>query len=93
MEILKKLAVVLLTVVASTVMARLILQWLYQHGQPIFSVQNIVFGLTLPVALVFLERKHSLASLIWRSAAFVTLITVADFVVVHYDLDWPGTIW
>lgn len=93
MEILKKLAIVVLTVVASTVLVRLILQWLYQHGQPLFSVENIGFGLAFPVVLVLLERKHSMTSLIWKSVAFVILITVSDFMVVHYDLDWPGMMW
>lgn len=83
---------VMVVVTITTLAMRFIMQLIFEHGQPIFSWKNILFGLTLPVVLVFVGKKITTQSLLLSALGFAAAFTLIDYLLKVYT-DWPAVIW
>lgn len=88
----KRALVVIAVVVISVLLTRLLMQLVFDHGQAIISLDNILLGLALPFVLIFFEKVSTMQSLLLKTAAYVVALTLIDYLLKIYA-DWPSLMW
>lgn len=93
MKIIQKLGLVLAVVLATVVITRLVLQWVFAHNQGLISIENVLFALILPVILIFWKPHAAFTSLAMSAAGYTVALTLIDYLLVRHGDGFGGMIW